>query len=110
MAPDDRPSSDATRPRLERLLGRLATAYLESLAPMERAIALALVRSRAWDLEHLASGRGPLAGVDDRSLGILVAAFAEELLAVVGQPGAWAAEYSAADLDAAMGELKAALG
>jgi hypothetical protein len=99
-----RSSEQLSRRRLEALMGRLAAAYLDSLNPMERGIALALVRSKGWDLERLASERGPLAGVADRSLAILVSAFALELAAV-----APALSYTPAELDAAMGELRAAV-
>lgn len=103
------PASSPARTRLELLLARLSRAYIESLAPMERTLVRGLIQARGWDLDRLASGRGPLAPVSDRSLATLVAAFSDELNMALA-PG-WASphEYTEDQLDAAMVELKAAL-
>lgn len=103
--PTPAPASSPSRARLEQLLARLATGYVASLKPMERTLALGIIRARGWDLERLASGSGPLAPVSDRALRVLARAFCDELMVAADGLGG----YTEADLDAAMAELKGAL-
>lgn len=104
--------SPTLRPQLEALLGRLARGYVQSLRPMERVMVESLSRARGWDLDHLASGRGPLSPVSDFGLAVLVRVFAEELNAVdlAGLAGAYPAAPPPALVDAALGELREAMG
>lgn len=100
-----------TRAALEQLLSQLARGYVESLEPMGRVMVQSLSRARGWDLDHLASGRGPLAPVSDQALVVLVSAFADELNATLSAHALadGFSRYSEPELDAAMRELKAAL-
>lgn len=95
-----------TRARLEQLLARLTRAWIEGLAPMERTLVSGLIRARGWDLEALASGRGPLATVSDWALGVLILDWHAELGAI---PLPWDAELSPAARDAAYAELSGSL-
>lgn len=101
---------EPTRARLEQLMARLATAYVGALGPMERALVSGLIRSRGWDLHHLASGNGPLAPLSEGTLTVLVMAFADELAGVVDPGMVTPYDYTERELDAAMQQLKEALG
>lgn len=110
MQPTPAPVSSEARRSLEQLLSRLANSYVESLAPMERTLVRGLIRGRGWDLDRLASGRGPLAPVSDFGLAVLVRVFAEELNALDAQAGLpWRESPPPAVVDAALAELKGAL-
>jgi hypothetical protein len=106
---EPRPLTGQSRDRLEQLLGRLARGYVDSLGPMERLMVANIARARGWDFDRLASDRGPLAAVSTWALEVLALTFADELHAVVLDGGEWRSHPSAADVDAAMAELKGAM-
>lgn len=116
MMPSNDPApfipSPNQRERIEQLLARLARGYVEGLRPMERGMVQALIRARGWDLDHLATGRGPLAPVTDYGLAVLVRVFAEELNAVdaEGLRDTWDGPPPPRLVDAALDELRRAMG